>query len=125
MAFPTKMCSAYVKRQPVQAQHVFTLFSRFTLWLKRDFQAISSMASLFLALVLFPEVHKLAQAELDSVISRDRLPTSDDRPRLPYIEAISKELNRWHMVTPMGAGCRVHLHCPVLTHELRPSPRAN
>ncbi|KAH9013292.1 cytochrome P450 [Lactarius deliciosus] len=51
---------------------------------------------------LFQEVQKRAQAEIDSVISRDRLPTYDDRPRLPYIEAMSKELMRWHMVTPMG-----------------------
>lgn len=62
------------------------------------------MSSLFLALILFPEVQKRAQAELDSVISRDSLPTYDDKPRLPYIEAISKELLRWHMVTPLGAG---------------------
>ena len=62
------------------------------------------MSSLFLALILFPEVQKRAQAELDSVISRDRLPTYDDKPRLPYIEAMSKELLRWHMVTPLGAG---------------------
>lgn len=62
------------------------------------------MSSLFLALILYPEVQKRAQAELDSVISRDRLPTYDDKPRLPYIEAISKELLRWHMVTPLGAG---------------------
>jgi cytochrome P450 len=64
--------------------------------------AISSMSSLFLALVLYPEVQKRAQIELDSVISRDRLPTYDDKPRLPYIEAMSKELLRWQMVTPMG-----------------------
>lgn len=63
---------------------------------------ISSMSSLFLALILFPDVQKRAQAELDSVISRDRLPTYDDKPRLPYIEAMSKELLRWHMVTPLG-----------------------
>ncbi len=62
------------------------------------------MSSLFLALILYPEVQKRAQAELDSVISRDRLPTYDDKPRLPYIEAMSKELLRWHMVTPLGAG---------------------
>ncbi|KAH9039824.1 cytochrome P450 [Lactarius pseudohatsudake] len=50
---------------------------------------------------LFQEVQKRAQAELDSVISRDRLPTYDDRPHLPYIEAMSKELMRWRMVTPL------------------------
>ncbi len=60
------------------------------------------MHSLFLALVLFPQVQRRAQAELDAVIGRDRLPTFDDRPRLPYIEALCKELVRWIMVTPSG-----------------------
>ena len=60
------------------------------------------MHSLFLALVLFPQVQRRAQAELDVVIGRDRLPTFDDRPRLPYIEALCKELMRWHLVSPMG-----------------------
>ncbi|KAH9987386.1 cytochrome P450 [Russula vinacea] len=63
---------------------------------------VSAMYSLFLALVLFPQVQRRAQAELDVVIGRDRLPTFDDRPRLPYIEALCKELMRWKMATPMG-----------------------
>ena len=61
------------------------------------------MSSFFLVLTLYPEVQKRAQAELDSVVSRDRLPTFDDRPRLPYIEALCKELLRWKVVLPMGA----------------------
>jgi cytochrome P450 len=60
------------------------------------------MQTLFLALVLFPQVQRRAQAELDAVIGRDRLPTLNDRPRLPYIEALCKELMRWNMVTPVG-----------------------
>lgn len=60
------------------------------------------MSSLFLALTLYPEIQKRAQAELDSVVSRDRLPLFEDKPRLPYIEAMCKELIRWQMVTPMG-----------------------
>ncbi|KAH8994602.1 cytochrome P450 [Lactarius akahatsu] len=91
----------YVEHQPVQILHVFSLFPQLT-WLRRDFQTVAAMYSLFLALILYPEVQKRAQAEIDSVISRDRLPTYDDRPRLPYIEAMSKELLRWRMVTPMG-----------------------
>ena len=66
------------------------------------FETVSSMQSLFLALVLYPHVQRRAQAELDIVIGRDRLPTFDDRARLPYIEAICKELMRWQMVTPLG-----------------------
>ena len=67
------------------------------------FETVSAMYSLFLALVLFPQVQRRAQAELDVVIGRDRLPTFDDRPRLPYIEAVCKEVMRWQMVTPLGA----------------------
>ena len=65
-------------------------------------KTIYTITSLFLALVLFPQVQKRAQAELDVVVGRDRLPTFNDRPHLPYIEAICKELMRWLMVGPMG-----------------------
>jgi cytochrome P450 len=65
-------------------------------------KTISSMNSFFLALALFPQVQRRAQAELDVVVGRDRLPTFDDRPRLPYIEALYKELMRWQMVAPIG-----------------------
>jgi len=61
------------------------------------------MSCLILALVLSPHVQKRAQAELDLVVGRDRLPTFDDRPRLPYIEAICKEVVRWQMVAPLGS----------------------
>jgi len=63
---------------------------------------VSSMISLFLALAIYPGVQKRAQAELDAVLGRDRLPTFEDKSRLPYIEAMCKELMRWQMVTPMG-----------------------
>ena len=49
-----------------------------------------------------PSVLKRAQDELDTVIGPDRLPGYSDRPDLPYIEAIVKEVLRWHSVTPMG-----------------------
>ncbi|KAH9016887.1 cytochrome P450 [Lactarius hengduanensis] len=64
--------------------------------------AASTTTSLFVALTLYPEVQRRAQAQIDSVVSRDRLPTFEDRSRLPYIEAICKELLRWQMVGPMG-----------------------
>jgi hypothetical protein len=62
------------------------------------------MTSLFVALTLYPEVQKRAQAQIDSVISRDRLPTFEDRSHLPYIEAICKELLRWQTLLPLGTG---------------------
>jgi len=64
--------------------------------------SVASLMSLFLALTLYPEVQKRAQAELDSVIGRDRLPTFDDRPQLPYIDAMCKEVLRWRPAIPLG-----------------------
>jgi cytochrome P450 len=66
---------------------------------------VTAIASVFLALTLYPDVQKRAQQELDSVLGRDRLPTFEDRPRLPYIDALCKEVLRWHMVIPLGTLC--------------------
>ncbi|KAG1868231.1 cytochrome P450 [Suillus subalutaceus] len=62
----------------------------------------SSMKSFILAMVLYPEVQKLAQAEIDAVVSQDRFPTFEDRDKLPYIGALALELLRWAPVTPQG-----------------------
>lgn len=43
-----------------------------------------------------------AQAEIDSVIGTNRLPSTTDRDNLPYVNAIVKEALRWHTVTPLG-----------------------
>jgi cytochrome P450 len=53
-------------------------------------------------MVLFPEVQRKAQQEIDSVIGGDRLPTAEDRPRLPYVEALVAEVLRWQPVLPLG-----------------------
>jgi cytochrome P450 len=68
------------------------------------------MVSLFLALSQYPDVQKRAQAELDSVLGRDRLPTFDDRTRLPYIDALCKEMLRWRLVAPLGVQISTR-HC--------------
>ena len=73
-------------------------------------KSVSAMSSLFLALVLYPQVQKQAQAELDLVVGRDRLPSFDDSPRLPYIKATCRELLRWQMVAPIGSNIRYWLH---------------
>ena len=38
-------------------------------------------------MILYPEAKKKAQAELDAVIGKDRLPVIGDRPELPYVTA--------------------------------------
>ncbi|KAJ8473197.1 hypothetical protein ONZ45_g16385 [Pleurotus djamor] len=61
---------------------------------------VSSIYAFFKAMVLYPEVQKKAQEELDRVIGKDRLPTFADRKDLPYINALAMETLRWHTVTP-------------------------
>nr|CAD7198873.1 unnamed protein product [Timema douglasi] len=51
----------------------------------------------FLYLLLFPEVQKRAQDEIDAVVGRDRLPSLNDRPHMPYMEAMVLESVRMFM----------------------------
>ncbi|KAF8825423.1 hypothetical protein HHX47_DHR7000090 [Lentinula edodes] len=56
----------------------------------------------FLLMAMFPEVQRKAQNELESVIGKDRLPSFEDRDRLTYVEAVCKEVMRYHAVVPNG-----------------------
>ncbi|KAG9091821.1 hypothetical protein FS749_016223 [Ceratobasidium sp. UAMH 11750] len=56
----------------------------------------------FTAMLLFPEAQKKAQREIDLVIGQERLPTMEDRARLPYIERLIQELLRWRPIVPNG-----------------------
>jgi cytochrome P450 len=62
----------------------------------------STLLTFALAMVLYPDVQRRAQAEIDSVIGGDRLPTFEDRASLPYIESILRETLRWHPIVPLG-----------------------
>lgn len=42
----------------------------------------------------YPEIQRRAQAELDAVVGRDRLPGIEDEKNLPYCRALIKEVGR-------------------------------
>ena len=65
------------------------------------------MGAFFLAIVLYPEVQAKAQAELDQIVGCDRLPNFSDRPHLPYLNALVKELIRWWPAILIGLPHRV------------------
>lgn len=48
-----------------------------------------------------PALQEKVQAQIDSVVGKDRLPTLDDRPLLPYIDAIFRETLRYTSPTPL------------------------
>ncbi|KAF9523256.1 putative monooxygenase [Crepidotus variabilis] len=62
---------------------------------------ISTIWTFLLCMVLNPEVQKKAQAEIDTVIGKDRLPTISDRPDLPYIRSVLAETFRWAPALPL------------------------
>ncbi|KIK93319.1 hypothetical protein PAXRUDRAFT_12727 [Paxillus rubicundulus Ve08.2h10] len=65
-------------------------------------ETTSSLLMTFtLAMVENPHVWKRAQAEIDAVLGMDRFPEYEDRPSLPYVEAILRETTRWQPVTPL------------------------
>jgi len=62
-------------------------------------------------MILFPEVQKKAQAEIDAVLGgTGRLPTFADQPNLPYVSAVMTELLRWHNVVPIGMGPFIRIY---------------
>ncbi|EFN75914.1 probable cytochrome P450 303a1 [Harpegnathos saltator] len=46
-----------------------------------------SLAFGFMYLILYPEVQRKAQEEIDRVVGRDRFPMLADRPSMPYLQA--------------------------------------
>ncbi|KAJ3552130.1 hypothetical protein NM688_g4319 [Phlebia brevispora] len=72
---------------------------------------VSSIEVFLLAAVWCPEVMKKAQAEIDRVVGRGRMPTFEDENALPYVRALIKEVERcgsaqatarWRPIVPIG-----------------------
>lgn len=54
-----------------------------------------------------PEIFAKAQGEVDRVVGTDRLPTFEDRPELPYLECILREVYRWNPASTTGVSHRL------------------
>ncbi|KZO99716.1 cytochrome P450 [Calocera viscosa TUFC12733] len=64
--------------------------------------SVAAIHTFLAAMVQYPEVQMKAQAELDSVIGRERPPTIADRDSLPYCWAVVQETLRWQPVATLG-----------------------
>ncbi|KAJ4495188.1 cytochrome P450 [Lentinula edodes] len=66
-------------------------------------EVTSSVLPVFvLAMALYPAVQQRAQKEIDSVVGKGRFPTFQDRNKLPYVQAIVREVLRWRPIGPIG-----------------------
>ena len=51
---------------------------------------------------MYPKTQEHAQAELDAVVGRSRLPSFADYDHLPYIRAMVEEALCWRPIDPLG-----------------------
>ncbi|KAH7142827.1 cytochrome P450 [Dactylonectria estremocensis] len=85
------------------------------------------------AMMIFPEVQKRAQAEVDKVVG-DRIPMWDDFEKIPYIRMAMKEVWRWRPPVALGhphvtardmqvgeyflpKGARIHINSYAIGHD--------
>nr|UPI11580.1 cytochrome P450 18A101 [Mythimna separata] len=62
----------------------------------------SSLLWMIVFMLRNPEAKKRVQEELDAIIGRERLPTVEDMPHLPYTEATIMETLRMSNIVPLG-----------------------
>lgn len=62
----------------------------------------STLYAFVQAMVLFPDVQKKAQQEVDRIVGPDRLPTMEDEPNMQYIRGCVKESLRWMPTAILG-----------------------
>jgi cytochrome P450 len=68
---------------------------------------VSAVLTFIVAMILYPDVQRKAQAEIDQIVGNSRLPDFSDEAVLPYVQAVLKEVLRWHPVTPLAVPHRV------------------
>ena len=53
-------------------------------------------------MMAYPEVQQRGQEEIDRVVGNERFPRLKDRVNLPYVDALVKEVLRFHTIAPLG-----------------------
>ncbi|KAJ2912527.1 hypothetical protein MD484_g7884, partial [Candolleomyces efflorescens] len=64
--------------------------------------SVGTTLTFIMLMAMYPEVQERARAEIDNVVGTGRLPTFEDWPNLPYVDALLRELFRWHQLAPLG-----------------------
>ncbi|KAL0569905.1 hypothetical protein V5O48_012051 [Marasmius crinis-equi] len=65
-------------------------------------KTVAALSTFFLAIAMHPDVQIKAQNELDTTFGRGLVPDYEERPNLPYIEAIIREVFRWVPPVPLS-----------------------
>ena len=81
---------------------------------KRYPQQTSAIGFFLVAMAMFPSAQRKAQQEIEAVVGTDRLPTIEDIPAMPYIQATLREVLRWQPTVPLGVP-----HCVLSDDEYK------
>ncbi|THU94381.1 cytochrome P450 [Dendrothele bispora CBS 962.96] len=102
-AYSKVSSSSVIKVTPDISQFEFDLkWTANSMYSASGDTTITTLQHFLMAMLLHPEVLEKAQAEIDSVVGSDRLPTFSDRPNLKYCEAVMSEVWRWGVVVPLN-----------------------
>ncbi|KAF8628962.1 hypothetical protein AX15_003619 [Amanita polypyramis BW_CC] len=63
---------------------------------------MTTVSHFLLVMMDRPDILGKAQEEIDAVVGDNHLPSFEDRPHLPYVEALLQELWRWAVAVPLG-----------------------
>ncbi|KAL0577986.1 hypothetical protein V5O48_004024, partial [Marasmius crinis-equi] len=71
-------------------------------WSAGVLTTVATIEVAILAMLHDPSVMRKAQAEIDRVVGRGRIPDFSDIDALPYLQALIKETLRWRPIAPIG-----------------------
>ncbi|KAH9846638.1 cytochrome P450 [Lenzites betulinus] len=111
-AAPSLTYKALVNCKPDEYAEDIVMFTATQVYAGKPLRGFSSLASFILLMLEHPDVQVRAQEEIDRVIGTDRLPSYEDRRKLPYLWAVMTEVLRLrppiNAVTRMVAQDDVH-----------------
>ncbi|KAF8157721.1 cytochrome P450 [Mycena galopus ATCC 62051] len=97
------LISTILSSEPLDKSNRETLlWASASLFGGRSDMTVAALSTFFLAMALYPEVQSTAQAEIDRVVPKGKLPQLSDRPFLPYVECLMREVLRWNPIGPLA-----------------------